>query len=129
MPGYTLKSLKDAEDLAPKFGLDGVEARFATGLLDLEKLGLSYQRLGPGVRIPFGHTHAQQEEVYVVMSGSARAKLDDEIVQLGTLDAIRVAGEVMRAFEAGPEGVEILAIGAPLTAPGDADMVPGWWAD
>ena len=129
MPGYTIKNLKDVEDLAPRFGLEGVEARFATGALELEKSGLSYQRLAPGVRIPFGHTHAQQEEVYVVLSGSARLKLDDEMVDLGALDVVRVAGEVMRAFEGGPEGAELLAFGAPLTPPGDAEMLAGWWTD
>jgi mannose-6-phosphate isomerase-like protein (cupin superfamily) len=78
--------------------------------------------------VPFGHRHKRQEEVYVVLSGSLRAKLEDDVVELKPLDAVRVAKETMRGFEAGPEGAELLAIGAPNTGPGDAETVPGWWS-
>src|SRR6266436_7635164 len=114
MPNYTVKNLKQVENMAEQFGMsDGLEARFARGPLELENFGLSYQRLEPNFRIPFGHKHGEQEEVYVVLSGNARVKLDDEIVELQQWDAIRVPGEVTRNFEAGPEGVEYLAVGAP----------------
>jgi uncharacterized cupin superfamily protein len=131
MAGYTKVNLKqDVDDQAPNFGLEGsIEARMARVPLELENAGISYQRLAPNFRLPFGHKHKQQEEVYVVVNGSARAKLDDEVVDLEPWDALRVHKDTMRSFEAGPEGAEVLAIGAPNTGPGDADMVQGWWTD
>ena len=128
MANYTVKNLKQVENMAEQFGMsDGLEARFARGPLELSNFGLSYQRLEPNFRIPFGHKHGEQEEVYVLLSGSARLKLDDEIVELQQWDAIRVPGEVTRNFEAGPDGAELLAIGAPQAK--DTEMVQGWWAD
>jgi mannose-6-phosphate isomerase-like protein (cupin superfamily) len=128
MPNYTVKNLKQVENMAEKFGMSGgLEARFARGALELENFGLSYQRLEPNFRIPFGHKHGEQEEVYVVLSGSARLKLDDEIVELEQWDAIRVPGEVTRNFEGGPDGAEVLAIGAPVAK--DTEMLQGWWSD
>jgi mannose-6-phosphate isomerase-like protein (cupin superfamily) len=128
MANYTVKNLKDVENMAEQFGMsDGLEARFAKGPLELSNFGLSYQRLEPNFRIPFGHKHGEQEEVYVVLSGSARLKLDDEIVDLKQWDAIRVPGEVTRNFEGGPDGAEFLAIGAPLAK--DTEMLQGWWSD
>jgi gentisate 1,2-dioxygenase len=128
--GYTITNLKEIEDQAPKFGLSpDLEARFATGPLECEKTGLSYQRLAPGFRVPFGHKHAQQEEVYVLVRGSGRVKLDDDVVELRQWDAVRVAREVTRNFEAGVEGAEILAFGAPNTGLQDAEPAPGWWSD
>jgi mannose-6-phosphate isomerase-like protein (cupin superfamily) len=128
--GYTIKNLKEVEDQAPKFGLSpNLEARFARVPLECENSGITYQRLAPNFRIPHGHRHKQQEEVYVLVSGSARIKLDDEVLELKQWDAVRIAKETMRSFEAGPEGAEILAIGAPNTGPGDAEVTPGWWAD
>jgi mannose-6-phosphate isomerase-like protein (cupin superfamily) len=79
--------------------------------------------------MPFGHKHKQQEEVYVLLRGSARLKLDDEIVDLKQWDLIRIPKEVTRNFEAGPDGVELLAIGAPNTGLQDAEQLPGWWND
>jgi mannose-6-phosphate isomerase-like protein (cupin superfamily) len=129
--GYTYKNLRaDVTDSAPRFGLgDSMEAHFARNALDCERSGISYQKLGPGFRVPFGHSHAEQEEIYVVLSGSGRAKLDDEIVDLEPLDALRVAATTVRAIEAGPEGLELIAFGAPRTPENDAEMLPGWWAD
>ena len=131
MAGYTIKNLKtDVDDQAPKFGLaPKLEARMARVPLELENFGLSYQRLGPGFRVPFGHTHKVQEEAYVVVNGSVRVKLGDEIHELKQWDVVRVHKETMRSFEAGPDGVELIAIGAPNTGPGDADTVQGWWSD
>jgi mannose-6-phosphate isomerase-like protein (cupin superfamily) len=133
MPGHTIRNLKDdVEDMAPRFGFaPNLEARFAAGELGLEKSGLSYQRLAPGFRMPFGHRHKEQEEVYVIVGGSGRLKLDDEIVDVRRWDVVRMPGDTMRALEAGPEGVEILAFGAPNTGPPqeDAEMEPGWWTD
>ena len=129
MSGYTIRNLRELEDQAPKFGLSpGLEARFAREALGLGHSGVSLQRLAPGFRSPFGHRHREQEEVYVVVAGSGRMKLDNDVVELRPWDAIRVAKETLRAFEAGPEGLEILAFGAPGTPPGDAELLPGWWA-
>lgn len=133
MGEHTVVNLREVEDQAPKFGYaPDLEARFATVPLELQRSGLGYQRLAPGFRMPFGHRQREQEEVYVVVSGSARIKLDDEIVELRAWDAVRVPPEVTRALEAGPEGAEVLAFGAPNTggSPGsDAEMVPNWWTD
>ena len=132
MADYTVVNLKEVEDAAPKFGLaPGVEARFAGPSLGLAHSGLSYQRLEPGFRVPFGHRHAEQEEIYIVLGGSAWIKLDDEIVELGPWDTVRVSNETMRGFEAGPDGVELLAFGAPKSgvAGSDAEIVQGWWTD
>lgn len=128
--GYTRMNLKDVEDAAPKFGMaPDVEARFARRPLECEQLALSYQRLAPSARMPFGHKHAAQEEIYVLLDGSAHVKLEDEVVELGKLDALRVDPETMRAFEAGPEGAVFLAFGAPGSDQNDAEMVQDWWSD
>src|SRR3712207_5716054 len=115
MGHYTIKNLRrDVDDQAAKFGLaPQLEARFARVPLECENLGISYERLAPNFRTPFGHKHNQQEEVYVVVSGSARVKIEDEIHELEQWDAIRVAKDAMRNFEAGPDGVEIIVVGAP----------------
>ena len=129
MANFTRINLRDdVEDMAPRFGFDA-ESRFARKPLGLEKSGLSLFRLGPGFRFPFGHRHGEQEEVYVVLSGTARIKVEDEIVELGPLDALRVPGHAARGIEGGPEGGEILAFGAPNTDNEDAEMLPGWWSD
>ncbi|MFL5923095.1 MAG: hypothetical protein ACJ74S_03890 [Gaiellaceae bacterium] len=129
--GYTKLNLKhDVEDRAPNFGLEeNLESRMARLPLELQRSGLSYQRLGPNYRLPFGHTHKTQEEVYVVIGGSARAKVGDDVVELRLLDALRVDNDTARSFEAEPEGVELLVVGAPNTGPGDASVVESWWND
>ena len=130
MAGYTKLNLKEVEDQAPNFGIGPeLEARMARVPLELEEFGISYQRLAPGFRVPWGHTHNVQEEVYVVISGSMKTKLGDEILELKQWDAVRVPRETMRSFEAGPEGVELIAVGAPNTGPGDANVEQGWWTD
>jgi quercetin dioxygenase-like cupin family protein len=125
---FTRKKLTDVKDSAPEFGMQDVqEARFAKSDLEAEKTGISHYRLKPGLRTPFGHKHDDAEEVYVVIGGSGRLKLDDEIIEVETLDAIRVSPEVIRAFEAGPEGIEVLAVGP--RHDGDGEVIPGWWSD
>jgi len=129
MADYTVVNLKEVEDQAPKFGLSPqLEMRMARVALGLENSGVSYQRIAPDFRLPFGHKHKNQEEIYVLLSGSARVKLEDEVVDLKPFDAVRVPKDTMRGFEAGPEGAEFIAIGAPNTGPGDADTVQDWWS-
>ena len=109
-----------------------LEFRAATEALELEESGLSYQRVPPGYRFPYGHTHKKQEEVYVVLRGGGRMKVDDEIVELEEWDAVRVPPGTWRGYEAGPEGLEILVIGAPNLGEAPRDDVNGqrdWWAD
>jgi mannose-6-phosphate isomerase-like protein (cupin superfamily) len=97
--------------------------------LELERSGVSYFRIAPDFRTPFGHRHTEQEEVYVVLSGGGRIKVDDEVVELAAWDAIRVAPGVMHTLEAGPDGLEYIAVGAPNTDNKDAELVQGWWQD
>ncbi len=131
MAGFTKVNLKeDVDDQAPNFGLSpNLEARMARVPLEMENAGLSYQRIAPNFRVPFGHKHKTQEEVYVVLSGTLRMKIEDEVHNLKQWDAVRVSKDTMRTFQGGSEGAEMLAIGAPSTGPGDADMVQGWWSD
>jgi mannose-6-phosphate isomerase-like protein (cupin superfamily) len=130
MSDYTHLNLKDVEDQAPRFGLSpDMEFRMARVPLEMENAGVSYLRVGPNFRIPFGHTHKNQEEVYLVVSGAGRIKLGDDVRDLKQWDAVRVHKDTMRGFEAGPDGVELIAIGAPNTGPGDAEMEQGWWGD
>jgi mannose-6-phosphate isomerase-like protein (cupin superfamily) len=124
---YEIANLRDIEDSAVGFGLSpDVEAHFARKPLGMGRGGVSYQRLAPHVRQPFGHRHEDQEEVYVILGGSGRASLGDELVDVKPLDALRVSPETMRAFEAGPDGLEFLAFGAGRA--GDTEMVEGFWA-
>lgn len=128
MGEYTVLNLEDVEDSAPQFGMgESLEARFAREALGLERSGISLQRLKPKARLPFGHHHVDQEEVYVVVEGDGRVALDEEVVPLRTWDAVRVPPETMRCFEAGENGLALIAFGAPYKGPGDAQITPGWW--
>jgi mannose-6-phosphate isomerase-like protein (cupin superfamily) len=131
---FTLRNIKkDLEDIGSAFdGAPDLEFRAATKPLELESSALSYQRIPAGYRFPYGHTHETQEEVYVVVRGSGRMKLDDEIVELEEWDAVRVPPGTWRGYEAGPEGLEILVIGAPNLGDAPRDDVDGrrgWWTD
>jgi mannose-6-phosphate isomerase-like protein (cupin superfamily) len=129
LPPYTkLNLITDVEDSAQKFGMGEVlEAHFAREDIGARKFGLSFQRLKPNQRLPFGHKHGEQEEVYVVAAGSGRVKIDDEVVEVAQWDAVRVDPEVMRNFEAGPDGLDLLAFGAPGVR--DTEQEMGWWSD
>jgi len=130
MSDYTVVNLREVENAAPKFGLPPeVEARFPKRALGCKTGAVSMQRLAPGARSPFGHRHGRQEELYVIVEGSGSMKLDDDLVELRQWDVIRVAPETMRAFEAGPDGIELLAFGTPIAEESDGEIVPGWWTD
>jgi quercetin dioxygenase-like cupin family protein len=129
LSSYTIQNLKEVEDQAPKFGVaPNLEARFARVALEAELVGITYERLAPNFRMPWGHKHKTQEEVFVIANGSARANLDGEVRELKQWDAVRVHKDTMRSFEAGPEGAEIIVVGAP-GGPGDAETVQDWWGD
>ena len=131
MARYTHLNLKeDVEDQAPKFDMSpDMEFRSARVPLEMENAGVSYLRVAPNFRVPFGHHHNVQEELYVLIKGSARLKLDDDVIELKPLDAVRIHKDTMRNVEGGPEGAELIAFGAPHTGPGDGPMTQGWWMD
>ena len=126
MSGYTVKNLMDVEDSASERGPD-LEARFARAHLESEHLGVSYFRFGPGFRSPVGHRHREQEEAYVVLGGSGRMKLDEDVVDLRRWDVVRVAPRTVRGFEAGADGLELIAIGSDRPEGGDGERVSDWW--
>ena len=130
MSDYTKANLRaDVVDQAPKFGMPAeMQARFARTPLGGKTLGLSLFKLEPNFRIPFGHKHVDQEEVYVVVRGSARVKVEGKVVELDQWDAIRIDKDTMRDVEAGPDGVEYLAFGAGEDA-SEVEMVQDWWSD
>jgi len=129
MADWTILNLKDdVENAAVRFGMgDELEARFGRAALGVEGGGFSYQRYAPNVVGTTAHRHRVQEEVYVVLGGSGRVKLDDEVRPLRQWDVVRVAPSVARGFESGPDGLELLAIG--FGESGDAEMVDGFWDD
>jgi quercetin dioxygenase-like cupin family protein len=123
---YTHLNLQDVEDAAPGNGFGHRwEARVAREPLEAEQTGVTHFRLRPGMRSPFCHRHARAEEVYVVLAGSGRIKLGEELTDVGPLDTIRVAPELPRAFEAGPDGLEFIAFGPHI--PGDGEPVDDPW--
>jgi quercetin dioxygenase-like cupin family protein len=128
MSNYALTNLKEIEDTAGA-RTPQIEGRFARKQLESEQLGVSYFRYAPGFRAPVGHRHRVQEEAYVVLAGSGRVKLDDDVVELRPWDVVRVAPQVARAFEAGPEGLELLAVGGTRPEEGDGELVTDFWPD
>jgi mannose-6-phosphate isomerase-like protein (cupin superfamily) len=125
---YARINIEDVEDLAAKFGMGELgEARYLREDVGAERIGMTYYRMNPGKRTGFGHRHKEAEEMYVVLAGSGRVKVDDEILDLGERDVVRVAPPSVREFEAGPEGMELLAIGTHVE--GDGEMLQEWWTE
>jgi len=121
-------NLNTAKDFAPEYGMgDMGEARFVRDALGAEHIGLSQYRINPGHRIGFGHRHRKSEEVYVVLAGSGRFRVEDDIFEVSPRDVVYCPPEAMRGWEAGPDGLEMLAFGG--HAENDAEMQPGWWTD
>ncbi len=129
MADFTHKKVDDVKDSAPEFGFEEhQEARFATDALDAEQTGLSFHRIKPGMRQGFAHTHEETEEVYFIAGGSGRMKLDEEIIDLAPQEFVRVGPGVIRAFEAGDDGLEVVAFGRRNTDD-RGETFPGWWKD
>jgi mannose-6-phosphate isomerase-like protein (cupin superfamily) len=130
MADYTIKNLEEIEDMAPKFGFaPDMEARFGRKPLGLEGAGASFLRVASGFRVPFGHTHSRQEEVYFVIEGGGRIKLDDDVQELREGDFVRIPPGVWRNVEGGSEGLALVAFGAPGADNSDVEMAQGWWSD
>ena len=120
--GYAKKNLRDVEDMAVPHGFSEVqEARFPRRDLGAEQTGMAHLFVKPGQREAFAHRHHTAEEIYVVLTGSGHVKLDDDLLELAPLDAVRVSPGVTRAFAAGPEGLEVLVFGPHVE--GDGEMV------
>ena len=128
MADYAKKNLREVEDSAVKHGFSETQiARFAGGDLGCERIGLALEGVKPGRRQAFGHRHEEDEEVYVVLDGSGRMRLGEDLIEVGPLDAIRVAPGVWRSFEADAEGLEVLAFGTHTK--GDGEIDPGFWTE
>ena len=128
MVGFTIKNLKDIEDSAGERA-PGIEARFARRYLESEHLGITYLRYAPNVRSPMAHSHREQEEAYVVTSGSGRVRLDNETLELRQWDVVRVSPHTIRAFEAGEDGLELIAVGSDRPDGGDGIPAPTGWIE
>lgn len=128
MAGYTLINFEQIDDALAERDVP-IEARFARKHIDSEELGVTRLRYAPGTRGPFAHRHGEQEEAFVVTSGSGRVKLDDEVIELREWDVLRVAPSVIRQFESGDEGLELVAIGGHRPEDGDGEVVRDWWTD
>lgn len=128
MSSFAKVNLLELEDVVGNRA-PGIEGRFARKHLDSRDLGVSLFRYGPNLRSPMAHSHREQEEAYIVVGGSGRALLDGEIHELRQWDVLRVAPEVVRSFEAGPDGLDIVAVGGPRPDDGDGVMGPANWPD
>ena len=128
MSSFSTVNLLEVEDSVGDRA-PGIEGRFGRKHLDSRDLGVSLFRYGPNLRSPMAHSHREQEEAYVVVAGSGRVLLDDETHELSQWDVVRVAPEVVRAFEGGPEGLDIIAIGGPKPADGDGVVATAAWPE
>lgn len=128
MSDHTKITIDEIADSADAVGAgDRQESRFATGPLGLAGVGLAVHRLRPGKRQSFGHRHQKAEEVCLVLSGSGRVRLDDDLVELAARDVVRIGPAVARRFEAGPDGMEFIVFGPHI--PKDGELLPDFWAD
>lgn len=125
MPSWTKKNFEEVTSSGPDDA--PIQARFARSVLDSTELGVSRFTYAPDARMPFGHTHREQEEAYVVVAGSGRVKLDNEFVELREWDVLRVAPEVARGFEAGSEGLDLICTGGRKPEGGDGEKVADFW--
>ena len=126
MSDYAIVNLLEIDD-SVSGRVAGLEGRFGRTVLDSRDLGISHWRYAPGLRSPGAHSHREQEEAYVVVGGSGRVRLNDEIKDVQQWDVVRVAPEVIRAFEAGPDGLELIAVGGPKPEGGDGVQSDAPW--
>jgi mannose-6-phosphate isomerase-like protein (cupin superfamily) len=128
MSHFSTVNLLEVEDSVGERA-PGIEGRFGRKHLDSRDLGISHFRYAANLRSPMAHSHREQEEAYVVVAGSGRILLDDEVLDLSLWDVVRVAPSVVRAFEAGPDGLDIIAVGGPKPQDGDGVMGVAAWPD
>ena len=128
MSRHTIVNLKQIE-ASEGARANGVDAHFGRSHLDSEHLGVSYFRYPPDSARRIGHHHREQEEAYVVVAGSGQVRLDDEVFDLDQWDVVRVAPDVVRGFRAGPDGLEVIAVGSDRPEGGDGAMVKDWWTE
>ena len=124
---FSKVNLDDLEDQAPKFGIESQEARSARRELGAERIGVSHYRVRPGKRLEFGHRHRSMEEAYMILAGGGTFRIDDEEVAVRAHDIIRIAPEAWRGWEAGPDGMEVLAFGEHVDGDGESELDMGWW--
>lgn len=124
---YKHLKLTDLPDQAPSFGVDSLEARVARSELGARSIGLTSYSVKPGRRLGFGHRHDQVEEIYAIILGTGRFKLNDDVVDVTAGDVVYCPPQVMREWEAGDDGLEVLAFGGHVE--GDGDMIARWWDD
>lgn len=130
MANYTVLDLAEVTDQAPNIGLPAeLELRMARVPLEAQNSGISLLRLAPGFRVPYGHSHKQQEEIFVCVEGSATMNVDGDLIEMRPYVAVRVSPAGVRACQGGPDGATLIAIGAPNTGPGDGINVMGWWGE
>lgn len=128
MSNWTFVNLLDVDHSAAG-RLDGLEVRMGRNQMESRDVGVSLFRYGPNVRNPMSHQHREQEEAYLIVSGSGRVRLDDQIKDVRQWDVIRVAPEVLRAFEAGADGMDVVAVGGPKPEGGDGELSDAPWPD
>jgi mannose-6-phosphate isomerase-like protein (cupin superfamily) len=126
MSAYKVVNLLELDDVVGDRA-PGLEGRFGRKHMESRDLGVSHWRYAPNTRSPVSHHHGEQEEAYVVVTGSGRVRLNDEVIDLKPWDVLRVAPETVRAFEGGPEGLEMIAIGGPRPEEGDGNTVQAPW--
>jgi mannose-6-phosphate isomerase-like protein (cupin superfamily) len=127
MADWTKRNFEDIEDRSP--AEVSIRWLFSRNEVGSQQVGVSRFSYEPGARMPFGHRHRMQEEVYVVVAGSGRAKLGDEIIEIGRWDVLRVAPQVIRSFEGGPDGMELICVGGKRPEGGDSERFTDFWLD
>jgi|SRR5215217_5899609 len=124
---YSKINIEELDDQAAGFGLESQEARFARRDIGAERIGVSHYSVRPGQRLEFGHRHRSMEEAYLVVDGGGTFRVDDETFAVRRLDVIRVPPESWRGWEAGPDGMELVAFGEHVEGDDETEMDMNWW--
>lgn len=128
MSRHTRVNLLDVKDSVAG-RVEGLEGRFGRGPMEARDIGVSLWQYAPAFRSPMGHKHREQEEAYLVIRGSGQILLDGEVSDLAQWDLVRIAPDVVRAFAAGPDGMDIVAVGGPRPEGGDGETEPAAWPE